>query len=226
MNVNNQNNNTSTLASDPSEHTIENGESRHLMGPSTSDQSCPIRARKPLASVAAAKQVARTKAYFKTAKGKEAKDRAAARQRQHNALRKSAKTADRDLDEARVLGKPAALIAQLEAQADEARKQLSTFEAEKEAAKEARRATPEQKRLQAERQKVLKRQYARRKQAEKKMALGHDTRHGHDGEAGFPSGSGAGRCPGDGAGQCGVDDIEHDAEEGEDEGVVMRDDDV
>jgi len=128
-----------------------------------------MRIRKKLTGLAAEKHKEWTKAYMHSEKGQANQERVKARRRHHNALRKAARMADKQVEEARILGRPPSLIVELEAQSGAAHTQLSAYEEEHAAAKEARRVgDPEHKRLQYERQKVLKREYARRMRAEKK----------------------------------------------------------
>lgn len=128
-----------------------------------------MRIRKKLTGLAAEKHKEWTKAYMHSEKGQANQERVKVRRRYHNALRKAARMADKQVEEARILGRPPSLIVELEAQSSAAHKQLSAYEEEHAAAKEARRiGDPEHKRLQYEKQKVLKREYSRRKRAEKK----------------------------------------------------------
>ena len=138
-----------------------------------------MRIRKKLTGLAAEKHKEWTKAYMHSEKGQANRERVKARRRHHNALRKAARMADKQVEEARILGRPPSLIVELEAQSSAAHKRLSAYEEEHAAAKEARRigaaakearriGDPEHKRLQYEKQKVLKREYSRRKRAEKK----------------------------------------------------------
>jgi hypothetical protein len=183
---------------------VDHGQKETPIDPTIDNEPGPMRIHKKPTSLAAKKQKARIKAYQQTEKGKLAKKRAAAKQRHHNTLRKAARMSAKYVEEARIMGRSASHIAELEVRSNEAQQQLTALEAEKAAAKEARRVgDPERKRLQYERQKILKREYARRKQAEKKS----------QGTAGNGSGSG----------QVGGNEYEQDGME-EHEEVVMGED--
>lgn len=148
---------------------VVHNQSEPPIDPTINSEPGPMHVHKKLTGLAAEKQKERNKVYQQTEKGKLALKRAAAKQRHHNALRKAARMSAKYVEEARIMGRSASLIAEPEVRSTEAQHQLTAFEDEKAAAKEARRVgDPERKRLQYERQKILKREYARRKQAEKK----------------------------------------------------------
>jgi hypothetical protein len=183
---------------------VEHDQLETPIDPTINSEPGPTRIHKKLTGLAAEKQKARIKAYQQTEKRKLAKKRAAAKQRHHNTLRKAARMSAKYVEEARIMGRSASHIAELEVRSNEAQQQLTALEAEKAAAKEARRVgDPERKRLQYERQKILKREYARRKQAEKKSQEA-------DGN-------------GSGSGQVGGNEYEQDEME-EKEEVMMRED--
>jgi hypothetical protein len=148
---------------------VVHNQSEPPIDPTINSEPGPMRIRKKLTGLAAEKHKEWTKAYMHSEKGQANRERVKARRRHHNALRKAARMADKQVEEARILGRPPSLIVELEAQSSAAHKRLSAYEEEHAAAKEARRiGDPEHKRLQYEKQKVLKREYSRRKRAEKK----------------------------------------------------------
>jgi hypothetical protein len=141
------------------------------LGENSQITETPVQARKPrplLQGPVAARRREAMKAYYRTDKGKAAQERLTAKRRHHTMLRKAAKLGERELEDARILGRPAELLSELEIRAKDTKAELETYEHAK-ARKAAQKTNyTESEYSRHEREKAYKRVYARRKAAEKR----------------------------------------------------------